>query len=136
MIMLKIYLGAYGAILITFLIADAIWLGVVSKDAYQNAIGNLMRDSFIKWPFLAFYIIYSFVILYLAVLPNGNAAWTSAAIAGAVLGLGAYGTYNLTCYGVLEGWPLDITIKDLVWGTFATALSATSGWFAFRWLAS
>jgi uncharacterized membrane protein len=50
---------------------------------------------------------------------------------GALFGLAAYGTYNLTNYAVLASWPLDITLKDWAWGTFITGLISSLG-FAFQ----
>ena len=44
---------------------------------------------------------------------------------GAFFGLITYGTYDLTNLATLRDWPLNITIIDLVWGTFLNA--ATSG---------
>jgi len=41
---------------------------------------------------------------------------------GALLGLIAYGTYNLTNHATIKGWPLTMTIVDMSWGTLATAI--------------
>jgi uncharacterized membrane protein len=59
--------------------------------------------------------------------------WTTAALNGAVLGLVAYGTYDLTNQATLVKWSTTITILDLCWGTLLTALSATAGFFGAKY---
>ena len=48
-----------------------------------------------------------------------------AVVAGAVLGLVAYATWNLTNLAVLDGYPSGSVLYDLAWGTVGTA--ATCG---------
>jgi uncharacterized membrane protein len=46
----------------------------------------------------------------------------------------AYSTYDLTNYAILKAWPLGLSVVDVAWGTFMTALAATGGWWAAdRW---
>ena len=47
---------------------------------------------------------------------------------GAVFGLCAYGTYDLTNLATLKGWPPGIAMLDLAWGAVLTGLSATAGY--------
>ena len=72
----------------------------------------------------------------LAVLPglSGGSAGT-ALLHGAVLGLAAYGTYDITNLSTLKNWPLAMSLVDMAWGTFLTALSAAGGYGAARLLA-
>ena len=68
-------------------------------------------------------------IVYFAVLPSvagGN--WMSAALAGALLGLFAYATYDLTNMATLREWPIAITIVDIAWGMLVTAAAAVAGY--------
>jgi uncharacterized membrane protein len=41
-----------------------------------------------------------------------------------LLGLVAYGTYDLTNQATLKVWPSAITIADLCWGAVLTAVAA------------
>ena len=50
-------------------------------------------------------------------------------ISAALFGFLAYATYDLTNLATVEGWPIKITIIDLIWGTTLTSLTALSGWF-------
>jgi uncharacterized membrane protein len=45
---------------------------------------------------------------------------------GALLGLLAYATYDLTNQATLKNWPWRVTLADLCWGGFATAVSAAA----------
>jgi len=49
------------------------------------------------------------------------------AMTGALLGLFAYGTYDLTNLATLKGWPVFLSILDMAWGTAATSVSAVAG---------
>jgi uncharacterized membrane protein len=51
---------------------------------------------------------------------------------GALLGLVAYGTYDLTNHATLRDWPLSLTIADMAWGSFVTSMSALAGYYAAR----
>jgi len=101
---------------------------LVSQQSYQAAIGHLMRVDIPKWPWFTFYLVYSFVIVRLVVLPvRDSDALYKAFINGALFGLAAYGAYNLTNYAILESWPLSITFKDWAWGTFVSGVIASCG---------
>lgn len=127
------FLVAYAGILIAYLILDGLWLGVIAKDSYNESMGELMRDKFHIWPWFVFYLFYSFAILYLAIIPNINAqSILPVAISAVILGAAAYGAYNLTAYSIIEDWPLDITIKDWIWGSFVTTASACAGFIALK----
>lgn len=123
----------YAAIIVTYLVLDALWLGVISKSHYQEAIGHIMRDQYPIAPWVIFYVMYSAAILYLVIWPNQSASIGTVAISAAVLGMAAYGAYNLTCYAILKDWPLSITLMDWAWGMFVTTASALAGFKALKW---
>jgi len=60
------------------------------------------------------------------------ATWQWAAKRGALLGLVAYGTYDLTNWATLRGWSVQVTLMDWAWGTFATAVACTVGFLLTR----
>ena len=122
------YIVTYLTLLLSLLILDGIWLGLVAKDGYQLAMGHIMWEQVIIWPWLVFYTLYPLAILTLAIqvhLPTQSKfhfLWR-----GFVLGATAYGTYNLTNYALVVDWPLFITVKDWFWGTFLTSSCAVIG---------
>jgi uncharacterized membrane protein len=54
---------------------------------------------------------------------------------GGLLGLVAFATYDLTNLATLSRWPVIVTVVDMVWGTFVTALASLAGLVAIRTLA-
>lgn len=130
---MKTHIFSYLTILVCLLIMDGIWLGLIAQDSYQQAMGHIMREQPLVWPWVVFYVLYPVAVLILAIKTHQTSqshlhfAWR-----GAVLGAAAYGAYNLTNIALLADWPLLITIKDWVWGT---CLTATAAWIGGRvWL--
>lgn len=124
---------AYATTAIVFLALDAVWLSVMAGLLYRPLLGPILLDSFRIVPAAIFYLIYVTGVVWFAVLPALRAdSWTLAAGQAALLGLVAYGTYDLTNHATLKDWPTSITIADLAWGTTVTALSATMAFFITR----
>ncbi|MFT4939332.1 MAG: putative membrane protein [Paraglaciecola sp.] len=128
--MFKKLMTAYFTTLFTVLILDGLWLGIVAKDTYRQAIGHVMRSDIPTWPWVLFYLSYAAAIIYLIVSISSSIKQT--AIRGAVLGIAAYGAYNLTNYSLIVDWPLGITLQDWLWGTFITCIGATTGGIVWR----
>lgn len=125
---------AYFFVLLCFAVLDAAWLGWLAVDTYQSEMQGMLREQFITWPWVVFYLMYGFVTLLLTVVSNRDKPWFYASIDGALLGLASYGAYNLTNYSILEGFTLQIMLTDWIWGIFLTACSATAGYFGFALL--
>jgi uncharacterized membrane protein len=116
---------AYFASLVVMAIMDGGWLSFATAKLYKPGIGHLMAANPV-WPAaVIFYLMYAAGVTYLIVLPavaGGGAG--SALVRGAVLGLIAYGTYDLTSLAIMSGWPAYVTIADMVWGTVLTGVTA------------
>ncbi len=110
--------------LVTLLVLDGVWLGVVSRGFYRKYLDFLMRDGFVWWPAVLFYFIYSAAICILVVWPYSSKGVAYSLGLGAVLGLAAYGAYDLTNHAIVKNWPWQVTLVDLVWGMLVTALTA------------
>ncbi len=120
--------------LLTFLVIDAVWLGLIARNMYQRELGHLLAPT-VRWGAAGvFYLLYVAGVLVLVVLPNLNAPLSRVVLLGAVFGLVAYATYDLTNLATLLRWPLRVTLLDLAWGTFLTAATAAAGWAYARWL--
>lgn len=129
--MSKTYLAAYVATAAAFLAVDAVWLSVMAPQLYRPLLGDLLAENFDVVAAALFYVLYVSGIVFFAVRPalaDGRAA--TAALNGAVFGLCAYGTYDLTNQATLRNWPAIITVADLFWGTILTATAATVGFLA------
>ena len=90
--------------LLVVVVLDAIWLGVVAKDLYKREMGSLMTDSVRIVPVAVFYLLYPLALVYLALFA-APAGWAEALLRSAVLGLAAYGAYDLTNMAIVRGWP-------------------------------
>ncbi len=130
---MKRFALAYVGSAISMLALDLIWLSTMASRLYRPQLGALLADDFRPGPAMAFYVLYLFGVVYFAVLPAlNNGDWRKAALDGALLGLVAYGSYDLTNQATLIHWPILVTTVDLAWGAFLTAWSAVAGYQTAR----
>jgi uncharacterized membrane protein len=128
------YLAAYLAAGLSFGLLDAAWLTFMGPKLYRPTIGPIMADKVSLAPAAAFYLLYIGGIVALAVAPAlKDGGWMRAAMSGAVLGLVAYGTYDLTNQATLKHWTAALSLLDMAWGLIATAVAATAAFHAARW---
>jgi uncharacterized membrane protein len=121
------YATAYVSTAVVFLVLDAIWLTTMADRLYRPAMGSIMLERFALAPAVAFYLIYVAGVVVFAVTPAlQSGRWVTALGYGAMLGLMAYATYDLTNQATLKNWSWTVTIADLCWGTFVTAVSAAA----------
>jgi uncharacterized membrane protein len=124
-------LYAYAAVASSMLLLDLIWLGVVARPMYAAGIGHLMADK-PDWVAAGlFYLIYAAGLLWFAVRPfDAAAGWQTPLLTAAAFGFVAYATYDLSNLATLKAWPWTVTLADMAWGSFASALAAGAG----RWV--
>jgi len=122
---------AYIATAVTFLAIDFIWLGYLAHGFYRAQIGHLLADQFNMAAAVGFYLIYLVGVMIFAVSPAiRSGQWTDALLYGALFGFFCYATYDMTNLATLKGWPLTVTLVDLVWGAALTGIASTAGYFA------
>lgn len=127
------YLYGWIASAFAFLALDIVWLSQMTPRVYRPAIGHLLADKADLVAAGAFYVLYITGIVALAVIPAmDKASLGRAALTGAIVGLLAYGTYDLTNQATLKDWPLRLTLIDLAWGTFLTSVAASAGYLATK----
>lgn len=130
---MKRYAAAYLVTAIVFLGIDAIWLTLSADRLYKPNLSKLLAVQFSLAPAALFYLLYIAGILVFAVTPAFRSGhWTTATLYGALFGLFAYATYDLTNQATLKDWPVIVTVADLCWGTALTAVAATCGYLAAR----
>ena len=121
--------NAYATTLILFVAIDALWLGVVARDFYASQLGGILNEMPSLVVVGLFYLGYAAGIVYFAVAPAiARGSWTMAGRNGAIFGLMVYGTYELSNFAMLPGWPLPVTLVDLTYGTLATGIAAAAGY--------
>lgn len=135
--MLSKYLVAFGATFLVMFVIDALWLGVIAKDFYRTAMGDLLAPEPRLGFATIFYLMYPLGLVIFAVLPGADAASVvRAAVLGALFGLFCYGTYDLTNLSVVRGWPLALSLVDMAWGCAVSGVSAAVGAKALLWFAN
>jgi uncharacterized membrane protein len=127
---MKAYFVGYLATLVTLVILDAAWLGVVSREFYKARLGQLLLEQPQWYAAILFYFIHALAIVVFAV-PLA-ASWVSAALFGALFGFCVYAAYDLTNLATLRGWPLTVSLVDLAWGAVVTAAAAAACFLAMR----
>lgn len=115
------YPALYAISATIFVLFDAVWLGLISKNLYATELKSLMTKD-VKWGAAAlFYAVFIAGLIYFVIAPALKAdSMSSLALAGGFFGFVTYATYDLTNYATLKGFPLKITIIDLLWGTFVS----------------
>lgn len=114
------WLAAYGAALVVMGALDGVWLGWLALDFYRRELGPLMTDSVRVVPAALYYLLFPAAVVYLAVAPSVRLG--EAVLRSAVLGLAAFGVYDLTNLATLRGYSVTMTVVDIAWGAFASAL--------------
>ena len=111
--------------LIAFGAIDAAWLKAMAQRTYAAEIGALLRDKPRVIPALLFYVMFAAGLAFFVVIPGiASKSPLAAIVSGGLLGLVAYGTYNLTNLAVIRGYSTRIATIDLLWGVIASASTA------------
>jgi uncharacterized membrane protein len=122
---MKVTLVSFSIMTTIFLFIDVIWLSQSVSYFYQPNIGDLLRESPLIFPAILFYLIYPMGVVILVVVPKLNKGLLrSVFFNGFVLGIVAYGTYNLTNMAALKGWSVNVVVVDMIWGGLLTGISA------------
>lgn len=121
---------AWIATALVFAIADAIFLSQVAQRVYRPLIGEILRPDVGIAAAAAFYVIYVSGLVFFAVAPAlEKQSLMTAIVSGAALGFVAYATYDLTNQATLRAWDMRVTLIDIVWGAFVSALAAGAAYF-------
>ena len=124
---------AYLATAVVFFAMDFAWLSVAVNSIYKPRLGGLLMDQPNLPVAAGFYLLYVVGVLVFAVMPAlAEGDWTRAAWGGALLGLVAYGTYDMSNLSTLNGWSAVVSVVDMAWGTVVTGVAATAGYFITR----
>ena len=118
---MAIWVKRYLFTLVILLVLDALWLGVIAPSFYQAQIGFLMAASPNWGAAGVFYVLFVAGLVVFVISPGLEAGAPSRAVwRGALFGLIAYATYDLTNLATLRDWPVLVTVIDLIWGMVLT----------------
>jgi uncharacterized membrane protein len=123
------HLKAYFGTLIAFVALDAVWLFLVAGTFFKGQLGPLLRAEPDLVAASVFYAVYAAGLVVLVVAPalQVRSAMT-AAWRGAVLGLTAYATFDLTNLAIIEGWTIAVAVVDIAWGIIGSMVAALVGY--------
>lgn len=111
----------YVTALVSLLVIDSVWLFSM-RPFYKKYIGYLMGESF-KWgAAVVFYPLYALAIVIFIVAPalRNQTSLIHTFLLGALLGLTAYGAYDLTNHATIKDWSIVMTLVDMLWGAVLT----------------
>jgi uncharacterized membrane protein len=122
---------------VVFFAIDLVWLGLIAKNLYRKYLGDLLSDK-VNWgAALLFYLLFIVGIFLFVIIPAiEKQSAIRALLLGAIFGLITYATYDLTNYATLKGFPLNVVIIDLIWGTILTATVSLAGYYITKQVGS
>ncbi len=128
------YIIAFFTAAVAFGVLDFFWLGWAGPNLYRPVIGEIMADNIRLGAAGAFYVLYLLGMVWFAIRPglvSGSVA--TAVFNGALLGGLCYATFDLTSQAVMTVWATHISLADIAWGAFATAVaSGVACWVTLR----
>jgi uncharacterized membrane protein len=115
----------YFVTLVTFLLVDSVWLGVIARKFYRTQLGSLITDQ-TNWAVATlFYLCYAVGMQIFVIYPAlRKGDWLSALLMGLLYGFFTYMTYDLTNLATLKDWSPLITVVDIAWGTFLGGITS------------
>lgn len=119
--------GLYLITLAVFVAVDIVWLRKVALPLFTRHIGSLMLASPRLDAAFVFYALYGLGLVYFAAAPAlESCSVANAFFDGLLLGLVAYGTYELTNMATLRGWALPMVVADTLWGGALSGFAAAA----------
>ncbi len=103
---------------------DIIWLSFATPRFYAPMMDDLLRHDMQFAPAIAFYVMFAFALSRFAIQKNFGAPLMQTGLDGALMGLVAYGTYNLTGLAVISQWNAQLALIDTTWGVFVSAAAS------------
>jgi uncharacterized membrane protein len=113
--------------LLSIVVLDALWLGVVARDFYRQSLAPLARmaDGGLApiWPIAA--LVYPVLALGLTVfVVSRSGSAREAALLGALFGAITFAVYDLTNHATLRDWRAAMTLVDIAWGASSCAAAS------------
>jgi uncharacterized membrane protein len=120
--------AVYIITLVVFVALDAAWIGLVAGPKFQAQLGDILRPEPLLSAALVFYLVYTAGLVHLAVQPAvEQRSLAKAASGGALVGLTAYATFDLTNLTIIRDWTVGLAALDIAWGVVVSALTAVAG---------
>lgn len=123
----------YLSTLVVLLPVDFAFLGTIGKKLFSDHVGDMVLTTPRMLPAVLFYAIY---LVGVVAFVNGPspANWQHNVAFGALFGLVAYSTFELTNMALLKHWEWSVVLPDIAWGAAMTAISASVGGLLAAWI--
>jgi len=130
MIYIKLFLASF----VTFLLLDAIWLGLIAKTFYAKNLALYLTNNVIWSSALIFYVVFNIGLLVFVVLPSiEKNSYATLVIYSLLYGLVTFATYDLTNLATIKDWPLIVSIVDMFYGMFVALASSSAAFYANKY---
>jgi uncharacterized membrane protein len=127
---MRSFIFHYVVTLMVFLAIDFTWLSVMGPKFYAAELGGLLREKPNLGIAFLFYVIFVLGLLVFVIQPalGSPQIWHAIGL-GALFGLVAYSTYDLTNLATVKGFTAKVAIVDMVWGAaLSAAVTGISLW--------
>ncbi|MEM9145709.1 MAG: DUF2177 family protein [Pseudomonadota bacterium] len=132
------YLLAYISGIVIMIVLDAVFLTQVALPHYERDVPHLLAEDPDYLAAAVFYAMYVAGVVWFVLRPAlaAQAGWPGVLGQGALLGLFAYATFEITAKAVLVGWTWSLVVTDVLWGGVVTAAVTAAGYAVLRRTAS
>jgi uncharacterized membrane protein len=129
------YALSYISGILTLLVLDGVMIWFVILPTFRKYIPTYLNTDMNFVAAIAFYLLYILVLLLLVVLPGieSGVGLPKIIMNSALLGFGAYMTYELTSMSVMKGWSWNMVAIDTIWGTVLTAIIGVVMYTVYRY---
>ncbi len=112
-------------VFLLLMVIDSVWLLSMGQRFYRKWLGHVFADNVqYSWAIL-FYFLYAIALTYFIITPYAQQPYHSSIrifLEGFLFGLVAYSAYDLTNQATIKGWPLVVTVVDMLWGATLTGI--------------
>lgn len=124
---MKSFLYSWMVSLLLILLLDLVWFSITVERFYKPNMTHILTGEFSYLTAAIFYILYSFGLAYLIIVPalNSEIDIIKVACNGLILGLISYGAYDLTNQATIKDWPIIVTVVDMTWGASLTCIASS-----------
>ena len=125
---MKSFWSLFITAILTLLFLDYIWIGIIYKNNYMNAIASVQGSELtVRYgsAIVVYLAIATMIIVWVlprveAVTKNKSDLMMNSFKYGGLLGGLSYAIFNFTNNAIFKNWTLETAIVDTLWGSFLT----------------
>jgi uncharacterized membrane protein len=125
---MKSFWSLFITAILTLLFLDYIWIGIIYKNKYMNAIASVQGSELtVRYgsAIVVYLAIATMIIVWVlprveAVTKNKSDLMMNSFKYGGLLGGLSYAIFNFTNNAIFKNWTLETAIIDTLWGSFLT----------------